>query len=179
MNDLKNKIKELFDKEILKIIISNPVKANTIKKITIKKLENKYKSEILDSGKIFQEDIELDDIVTYIFQYIDQFKQINIWDNIYEYNFRITKKNKFVYGKSCITNSITKNNDKQKNYILKEGEIIPPLVDLGIFTKDGRIIKSMYSKYRQINKFLEIVDDTLKSYNYNELNIIDFGCGRS
>ena len=71
MNDLKNKIKELFDKEILKIIISNPVKADTIKKITIKKLENKYKSEILDSGKIFQEDIELDDIVTYIFQYID------------------------------------------------------------------------------------------------------------
>ena len=104
MNDLKDKIKELFDKEILKIIISNPVKTNTIKKITIKKLDDKYKSEILDSDKIFQDDIELDGILTYIFQYINQFKQINMWDNIYEHILRITKKNKFIYGKSSIKN---------------------------------------------------------------------------
>ena len=179
MNELKDKIKELFDQEVLKIIISSPVKSSTIKKIIIKKLEDKYKSEVLDSNKIFQEDIEPSDIVMYIFRNMDQFKQINIWDSTYEHNLRITKKGKFIYGKSRITNMNMESHDKQKNYILKEGEIIPPLVDLGIFTKDGRIVKSMYSKYKQINKFLEIVDDALKNYHYDKLNIIDFGCGRS
>ena len=128
---------------------------------------------------MFQEDIEPSDIVMYIFGYLEQFKQINIWDSTYEHNLRITKKEKFIYGKSRITNLNMESHEKQKNYILKEGEIIPPLVDLGIFTNDGRIVKSMYSKYKQINKFLEIVDDALKNYHYDKLNIIDFGCGRA
>lgn len=70
--------------------------------------------------------------------------------------------------------------NKEKNYILKEGTIIPPLVDLGIFTPDGRVVKSMYDKYRQINRFIEIVDDAVSSMEEGkELTIVDFGCGKS
>jgi len=69
--------------------------------------------------------------------------------------------------------------DRQKNYLLQEGDTVPPLVDMGVFTPDGRVVKAMYDKYRQINRFLEIVDDALRDRLPRQLNIIDFGCGKS
>ncbi len=75
--------------------------------------------------------------------------------------------------------------NRKKQYILSEDEPIPALIDMGIFTKDGRIAAPMRDKFVQINRFLEIVRDAINEDGYLErknaepLRIIDFGCGKS
>lgn len=67
-----------------------------------------------------------------------------------------------------------------KNYILKEGIPVPFLVDLGVMTKEGKVISARYDKFRQINRFLEFVEDILPRLSRErEITILDFGCGKS
>ena len=96
-------------------------------------------------------------------------------------DLKISKKGKIFLGKKKNDNSkiITKGHNKEKNYILKEGMIIEPLIDLGVFTKEGKVVNSKYDKYKQINRFIEIIDDEIKKNDYKELTILDFGCGKS
>ena len=70
--------------------------------------------------------------------------------------------------------------NRKKNYLLEEGVPVPFLVRLGVMTPDGRVVKARYDKFRQINRYLEFVDDILPSLpKGREISIIDFGCGKS
>jgi SAM-dependent methyltransferase len=70
--------------------------------------------------------------------------------------------------------------NKKKNYILQEGKPLPFLIDLGVMTREGAIIKPKMDKFRQINRFLEYIEDVLPFLTQErELTILDFGCGKS
>lgn len=95
----------------------------------------------------------------------------------------ISKKGKVFFGKKGGNNASkakrSKSHNKEKEYIIKEGMDVPALVDLGVFTKDGKVVKSKYDKYKQINKFIELIDHEIRKNDYKELTILDFGCGKS
>ena len=70
--------------------------------------------------------------------------------------------------------------NRTKKYVLQEGVPVPFLVDLGVMTAEGKVVKSRYDKFRQINRFLEFIEDVLPNLDPNRTNtIIDFGCGKS
>ena len=72
-----------------------------------------------------------------------------------------------------------RSHNREKEYILKEGENIPALVDLGVFTQDFKIVRAKYDKYKQINRFIELIDHAFKDYGKDSITILDFGCGKS
>lgn len=70
--------------------------------------------------------------------------------------------------------------NRGKSYLIKEGTPVDFLIDLGVMTKEGKIVNSKYDKYRQINRFLEFIEDILPRLDkQREQTIIDFGCGKS
>lgn len=69
--------------------------------------------------------------------------------------------------------------NREKEYILREGESIPALVDLGVFTQDNKIVRSKYDKYKQINRFVELIDQQFPADASGSITILDFGCGKS
>ena len=91
----------------------------------------------------------------------NSYKQLTAWSENNTFDLKISKKGKVFLGKKNANNSnlVNKDHNKKKNYILEEGMIIEPLIDLGVFTKEGKVVKSKYDKYKQINRFVEIIDD--------------------
>ena len=188
MEELKKALDEVFKDDIVKIVISNKLNKDVkYNKIAINlKESNKgkfYQIEKFTDKQVFHENIDLEFINAKVYEVLEgNYKQLSAWSNSVTYDMKISKKGKVFLGKKKTDNSKLvnkKSHNKEKNYILKEGMIIEPLIDLGVFSKDGKVINSKYDKYKQINRFIEIIDDEIKKNEYKELTILDFGCGKS
>lgn len=187
MKELLEAIEKMTSEQLVKVVISNKVnKENKYNKIifVLKEKNNQkyYQIEKYTDKQVFHQNIEINMLNEKLIEYLSfDYKQASAWSKDSTYDLKISKKGKIFLGKKSNNNTklINLKHNKQKNYILKEGMIIEPLIDLGIFTKDGKVINSMYDKYKQINRFIEIIDDEIKKKDYKELTVIDFGCGKS
>ncbi|MBE5757762.1 MAG: SAM-dependent methyltransferase [Clostridiales bacterium] len=175
---------EFFDKHlsknILKIIISNK-QSGKFRKIDIIKTGDIYHVSKYTEKQVFNENLTLENLRDFLIENIDNFKQYNFFNENQEYMAKVSKKGKIFTSHSTIQTPLKLQNshNKIKNYIIPEGSIVPPLVDMGIMNKDGKIISASYNKFKQINKVLEIIDKSIKELNLECFNIIDFGCGKS
>ncbi|MEG1311166.1 MAG: SAM-dependent methyltransferase [Romboutsia sp.] len=187
MEQLKKAIDEIIGQDIIKVVISNKMNKDIeYNKITFILKENNekqyYQIEKATEKQVFHENIDRNDLGEKMLEYIaSSYKQVSAWSVSTTFDLKISKKGKLFLGKKKSDNEkfINKGHNKEKNYILKEGMLIQPLIDLGVFTKDGKVVNSKYDKYKQINRFVEIIDDEIKKNDYKELTILDFGCGKS
>ena len=108
-------------------------------------------------------------------------KDINIQTTTENINIKISKKHKMSINKKNIKKIVNiSTQNKIKNYLLNENNKYPFLVELGIQSQNGKILKDKYNKFKQINKYLEFIDSAIKELNKeNEIKILDFGSGKS
>ena len=174
--------------DFIKAIISNPIKKSEDlpKKIDIKKimLKNKLYFQFIYyiDKKVIHENIEdssliLEKIINLM---SENFKQCDILANN-SLTLLMNKKGDFkITGikKTVNIDNTPQSHNKAKNYILKEGEYIDWLYKLGVIDKNGIVISHKQKKFRQINKFLEMLKDIEENLP-NNAKIIDMGCGKS
>ena len=191
--ELYKYISEIISADPIRIVFSNKsnkeYKYNKVK-INFAQIKdrNLYQVEKFTDKQVFHENIEKEELASVIEGMMKNFKQMASISAEYNFDMRISKKGKIFFSKHAQTNNVKlkSSHNKKKNYILQEGMIIPPLIDLGVFTKEGKVINSKYDKFKQINRFVEIIDDEIKKIekDYCEdrekvLHILDFGCGKS
>lgn len=169
--------------EIKKIVVCNQKDANAeYKKICILAKDKGYQIEKYTQKQVFHENVDAIDLEMCCHQYLDQgYRQIDLFSESTQYVIKVSKKGKMLFGQNQLKTAVnlTVEHNRKKNYLIEEGEIIAPLVDMGIFTKEGKIVRTMYDKFKQINRFLEIIDDAVREQKLEHYHIIDFGCGKS
>ncbi len=192
MDNLTEIIKNIMGSEkVLRIIISNPrQKSCEYRKIDVSSKKEGYQIAKYTLKQVFHENITSEHLAQRLSELTEEYgyKQINLFTDKKEYSILVSKKGEVsVKGKEkalpCEDGACPKKNtdshNRQKNYIISEGQQVEPLIDMGVFTREGKVVKSMYDKFRQINRFLEILDDEIDSEKTKSLNVIDFGCGKS
>ena len=179
-------MKELpFNENVYKIILSAPVNSEYTRAEIIANGE-KYQASMFTQKQVFHKNLKKSEVRAFVEKLLGSaFSQYTAWDGKREYSARLTKKGKLLTI-SKASNQQPVNNfkgdtfNKQKNHIIQEGERIPALVDMGVFTKEYKIAAQMHDKFQQINRFIELIADETKNLSTSmPINIIDFGCGKS
>ncbi|MCM1024761.1 MAG: SAM-dependent methyltransferase [Prevotella sp.] len=190
MNDATSYLKKIFAEDVpFRIVASKPPKNQSFRKINIVGKENGYQAEKYTEKQAFHENLpDAEAAERFCAELLAQgWKRLNAWGKDFEYSLMLSEKGKITFGKRRAEGSSPKeelSHNKVKNYIIPEDKPFPALVDMGVFTKDGKVAKPMYGKFRQINRFAEIVGDALREKGFGadcgkSLKVIDFGCGKS
>ncbi len=187
MEALHEALSRVSAAEVIKAVLSDPVSKGQDRRVNVRRIRLKgrevFQFERLTEKQAFHENVEEEQVLERLEAAMEAFRQMTVWtaDNIY--SFKITKKGKLLSNrqKHQEAQEVPKTHDRTKHHLLPEGTVIPPLVDLGVFTKDGKIVKTMYDKYRQIDRFVQMADEALEAAHLTNgpLRIVDFGCGKS
>ena len=188
MEQLKKVLNDGINENLYQIILSNPRKADGVEKIKVRPVLVKGKIEFQETSyvgtKVFHENFSKEKLIERLLTvFIENFKQGELENKEFRATVLVSKKGKItVKTKKNVgeKKEINLSHNRVKQYILEEGKTVPFLVELGVQSKDGKIIKSKYDKFKQINRYLEFIRDVLPILPKDRIvNIIDFGCGKS
>lgn len=157
MSDLQSLFTDCLNETLIRVILSNPSSKDGVIKICARPmLKNKsllFQIEEYTKTQVFHKNLTAGDAGSYL-----------------------TGK----LSSDTSSQTISLSHNRKKKYILEEGIPVPFLIDLGVMTQNGNIVNAHYDKFRQINRFLEYIEDILPSLPTDrELRILDFGCGKS
>lgn len=192
--ELRELLQGTVDDGLYRITISNPREKNGAFKIKIRpvmvKGEILFQETVYEGTKVFHKNWESGALIDHIEEaFLRNFRQCEIEHRNCKVTVLVSKKGKITINSKRTENSETGSEEigqirmahnRTKKYILEEGIPVPFLIDLGVQTKEGRIVRARYDKFRQINRFLEFIQDILPTLSKERtLHIIDFGCGKS
>src|SRR5579871_354669 len=141
-----------------------------------------YQFEYHTAGKVTHRNLLPEEALREIDRLLqEQFHQARIVTRESEIEVRINKRGEAILrNKPTATRAIALQHNRTKQYILAEGAPCDFLIRLGVMTETGKVIAARYDKYRQINRFLEMVADVVPHLEASRpLRIVDFGCGKS
>ena len=172
---------------LIKISISSPFsKDEEYNKITVRPviIKNKpcFQAERFKNNQVFHLNTSAEELLKLLEDAFKKYGQICFFKAGVTTTFSVSANGKI--KKSEAKNNLKakasdNGNNRKKEYIFNEGENIPALVDLGVFTPDFKIVKAKYDKFKQINRFIEIVNDAFVNDTKDSVTILDFGCGKS
>ena len=191
MDELRVILSEIMNGNLEQIILSNSRDAQAGTKCKVRPVMIKgtlvFQETLYKGTQVFHNNFSKDEIIERILKCMSElFKQCEIKSSFLRATVLVSKKGKVTIKRKQITNASDElspdrmDHNRTKKYILQEGAPVDFLIGLGVQTPDGKITKSRYDKFKQINRYLEFIEDILdKLPNDKTVRIIDFGCGKS
>ena len=186
MNELKNILEQNLNDNFISAVLSNPRDEKLAAKVKVRPVLMKdirvYQMETFRGNQAFHENLSADEACEKMLEAMENMKQMQLVTADAEFSVLISKKGKVTIKKKqkkAKMRPLDLNHNRKKQYILQEGVPVPFLQDLGVMTEEGKIVHARFDKFRQINRFLEFIEDILPQLDSGrELTILDFGCGK-
>ena len=191
MMTLQEFLEKQFDENLMLAVLSGQrsKEKEAPSKVRIRQIELKgsvcYQASSTVGTKVLHSNYSREEVIAYVEQSLQEggFSQLQVQGRCKDGSVLVSKK-----GKATV--KVKEHQAKEpvqilahnrvKQYILKEGTSVPFLVDLGVMNKEGKIHRPAYDKFKQINRFLEFIEDILPALSRErEVTILDFGCGKS
>ncbi len=189
--ELENLCRDMIAGQIFEMIISGSTGRESLAKVKIRPLQKKermyYQIEEYRGNQVFHRNVEAEALLGELELYLNgSFRQAELHTREEHIHILFSKKGRVTVKRKHLAagGSISLSHDRKKRYLLEEGTPISFLYELGVMNREGYVIKAKYDKFRQLNRFLEFVDDvypelTAGMEGDRELTILDFGCGKS
>ena len=187
MENLKLLLQENLNQEFLAAVLSAPRDKSGVEKVKVRPLLKRgklvFQLESFCNRQAFHENLSAEEAADRIFEYMQNMKQMQMETKQWNYTVLVSKKGKLTIKRKAQKNpnkQADMNHNRKKQYILEEGTMVPFLRDLGVMTEEVKIVRTKFDKFRQINRFLEFIEDILPQLDKGrEVTILDFGCGKS
>lgn len=187
MEEISKLLVEVLNKKFIRAVVSGPRTKEGIIKIKIRPLEMKgelcFQLESFTGTQAFHENLDAEGTREKLLEYMKDFRQMQIDTTEESCSVLVSKKGKATVKRKKRKTKVPeadRTHNRTKHYILEEGRPVPFLQDLGVMTEEGKIVRTKTDKFRQINRFLEFIEDILPELDKDrELTILDFGCGKS